>query len=299
MKTGTKLSYYPGCTLKTKARNLEQAALSALQELGVEFQELPRWNCCGAVFSLADDDLIHQVAPVRNLIRAMQQGSDTVFTLCSQCYNVLARANQLVRDDEEKRKTINLFMDEEPDYGGEVEVLHLLTYLRDHVGWDTLREKVKVPLNGLKVATFYGCTLIRPEPVSINAPTPGIFQDFLRALGAEPVPFSASEECCGSYQSLINPEAENERAAKVLRSAADSGAEALVLSCPLCEYNLGARQPVVLEHAEGLEPIPSFYFTQLLALAMGLQPDVCHLELNSEVALQMLKDKRFIAAASA
>jgi len=195
MTTGKKLSYYPGCTLKTKARNLEQAALGAMKELGIECDELPRWNCCGAVFSLADDDLIHHVAPIRNLIRAAEQGSDTVVTLCSQCYNVLARANQLVREDEGKRKTLNMFMDEEPDYNGEVEVVHLLPYLRDNVGWDALREKVKKPLGGLKVATFYGCTLIRPDSVTIkNGPDPEVFEDFLRALGAEPVPFSASRQ---------------------------------------------------------------------------------------------------------
>ena len=299
MTTGTKLSYYPGCTLKTKARNLEEAALGALKALGIEYQELSRWNCCGAVFSLADDDLIHHVAPVRNLIRAMEQGSDTIVTLCSQCYNVLARANQLVRDDEEKRKTLNLFMNEEPDYNGEVDVQHLLPFLRDHIGWDALKDKVKVPLRGLKVATFYGCTLIRPETVSIDAPSPQVFQDFLRALGAEPVPFSAAEECCGSYQSLVNPEIENERAAKVLRAVDIAGAEAMVLSCPLCEYNLGARQPIVLEKFEGLEPIPTFYFTQLLAIALGLQVDTCHLEINGEAAMKLLKEKEFIAAASA
>jgi heterodisulfide reductase subunit B len=298
MTTGKKLSYYPGCTLKTKARNLEDAALGSLAALGLEVEEIPRWNCCGAVFSLADDDLIHQVAPVRNLVRTAEQGSDTLVTLCSQCYNVLARANQLVRDDAEKRDTINRFMDEEPDYNGEVEVQHLLPFLRDRIGWDGLKERVQVPLNGLKVATFYGCTLIRPESVAVNAPSPEIFEDFLRALGAEPVPFSASNECCGSYQSLANPEAEDVRAAKVIGAANASGAEALVLSCPLCEYNLGKRQPIVLRSAEGLAEVPTFYFTQLLALALGLEPEVCHLELNGEAALQLLKQKEFIAAAS-
>jgi heterodisulfide reductase subunit B len=234
---------------------------------------------------------------VRNLIRAAEQGSDTVVTLCSQCYNVLARANQLVREDEEKRKTLNMFMDEEPDYNGEVEVVHLLPYLRDTLGWDALRAKVKKPLGGLKVATFYGCTLIRPDSVTIkNGPNPEVFEDFLRALGAEPVPFTAAEECCGSYQSLANPEAENERAAKVLRSATQAGAEALVLSCPLCEYNLGGRQPVVLEHAEGVEPIPTFYFSQIMALAMGLETEIWHPELNGDAALELLKEKEFIAA---
>jgi len=296
MTEGTKIAYYPGCTLKTKAKNLEDAALAALGELGIEIHELNRWNCCGAVFSLADDDLIHHLAPVRNLIRAAEQGCDTVATLCSQCYNVLARANLLVREDETKRKTLNDFMTEEPDYNGEVEVVHLLTLLRDRVGWEALRAKVTKPLDGLKVATFYGCTLLRPDDVAINhAPTPQIFEDFLRALGAEPVPFTAANECCGAYQSLAHDQAATDRAAKVFRSVQESGADAMVLSCPLCEFNLGTRQPEVLAMLEGAEAIPSFYFTQLLAVALGLQSEVCHLELNGPAALNLLKEKEFIA----
>jgi heterodisulfide reductase subunit B len=299
MTTGMKLSYYPGCTLKSKARNLEEAALGALEELGIEYQELPRWNCCGAVFSLADDDLIHHVAPVRNLIRAMEQGSDVVVTLCSQCYNVLARANQLVREDEEKRKTLNLFMTEEPDYNGEVEVQHLLPFLRDHLGWDALKEKVKVPLGGLKVATFYGCTLLRPESVAVNTTSPELFEDFLRTLGADPVPFPGSQECCGAYESLVYPDVENQRAAKLLKAVDNAGAEAMVLSCPLCEYNLGTRQPTVLEQVEGVDEIPAFYFTQLLAIALGLPPEVCQLRINGNAAIKLLQEKELIAAAPA
>ena len=187
-----KIGYYPGCTLKTKATNLEQTALAALRVLGVEYLELDRWNCCGAVFSLADDDLIHQVAPVRDLIRAREAGCDTLVTLCSQCYNTLARANLLMREDEEKRDTLNRFMDEEPDYDGEVEVVHYLQLLRDEVGWERLRQAVKVPLDGLKVAPFYGCTLVRPTEVAIDAGDETILEDFLAALGAEAVPFVAA-----------------------------------------------------------------------------------------------------------
>ena len=118
-----KISYYPGCTLKTKGKNLEDAAVASMTALGFDFEELERWNCCGAVHSLADDDLIHHVAPVRDLVRVKEQGNDKVVTLCSMCYNSLARANLLMRDDEEKRKTINDFMDEEIDYLGEIEVV--------------------------------------------------------------------------------------------------------------------------------------------------------------------------------
>lgn len=299
MSAYRKLSYYPGCTLKTKARHLETAALAALERLGVEAEELPRWNCCGAVYSLADDDLIHQLAPVRNLIRAKERDSDAVVTLCSQCYNTLARANRLVREDEVKRKTLNDFMVEEPDYHGEVEVLHLLAYLRDEVGWDRIRENVRVPLAGLKVAPFYGCTLIRPEEVDIRGPSPELYQDFLRALGAEPVPFGASEECCGSYQVVANLEAETARAAGVLRSATGAGAEAMVLSCPLCDYNLGTRQAAIQAAHPEVQTLPTFYFSQLLALALGVDPEACDLERNGAEALALLRQKELVAAAPA
>jgi heterodisulfide reductase subunit B len=243
--------------------------------------------------------LIRQLAPVRNLIRAAEQGSSKVITLCSQCYNTLARANLLVREDEAKRQTLNLFMNEEPDYHGEVEVQHYLAFLRDEVGWDKLREQVRVPLAGLKVATFYGCSLLRPESVSVNSPSSELFEDFLRALGATPVPYAGAQECCGSYQVLAHPQEQTTRAGQVLMSAQRAGAEALVLSCPLCEYNLGLRQGLVRQQVADLGTIPSFYFTQLLAVALGLEPELCHFELNGEAALRLLKDRHYVAAASA
>jgi heterodisulfide reductase subunit B len=293
-----KIAYYPGCTMKTKAANLELAAIEALNVLGVEFTELERWNCCGAVFSLAEDDLIHHVAPVRNLIRAQQEDCDTVVTICSQCYNTLARANLLVREDEEKRDTINRFMDEEPDYDGGIEVVHYLNLLRDQVGWDVLKDKVVHPLDGLRVAPFYGCTLLRPDEVSIDPLHEGVLEEFLSALGAEVVPFSAATECCGSYQMLAHPEEGMQRAAKVVGSANRAGAEALVLSCPLCEYNLGSRQSEVVATGDDLEEVPTLYFTQLLGIALGLEPDLYRLDLAGRAARDLLTEKNFVAAAT-
>ncbi len=294
-----KLAYYPGCTLKTKAANLERAALVAFDALGVDYLELDRWNCCGAVFSLADDDLIHHVASVRNLVRVKEQGADTVVTICSQCYNTLARANQLIRTDEEKRDTINRFMDEEPDYLGNVEVVHYLTLLRDQIGWDRLRDAVKSPLTGIKMAPFYGCTLVRPTEVAIDSDDETILEDFLTALGADVVPFAAARECCGSYQMLAHPEEGVQRAAKVIDAANRSHADAIVLSCPLCEYNLGTRQREVLAFAEDLTPVPTYYFTQLLGVALGLDQDLYRLDLNGEAARNLLAERNLIAAVTA
>ncbi|MBU0984645.1 MAG: CoB--CoM heterodisulfide reductase iron-sulfur subunit B family protein [candidate division Zixibacteria bacterium] len=290
-----KISYYPGCTLKTKARNLEDSALACLKALDIEFEELPRWNCCGAVYSLADDDLIHLIAPVRDLIRAKERGADTVLTLCSMCYNTLARANKLMAEDEEKRGTINQFMDEEPDYFGDLKVVHFLDFLRDDYGWDKVKEKVKVPLTGLKAAPYYGCTLTRPKEVAVDRPDkPTILHDFLDALGATTVDFPSTIECCGTYQVLGNPEVALKRSQGILSDATLHGAEALALACPLCDFNLGRRQDQMLEKFEGATEVPIFYFTQLLAVALGVAPDDCRLDLNRPSALSLLKDKQFI-----
>ena len=290
-----KASYYPGCTLKSKAKNLDISAIESLSALGIDLEELPRWNCCGAVHSLADDDLIHHVAPVRDLVRVKEQGSDKVVTLCSMCYNSLARANLLMRDDEEKRETINLFMDEEIDYHGEVEVLHFLTFLKEEIGWEKLREKIKVPLEGLKIAPYYGCTLQRPRDIAIEPPGSfGLMMEYLEALGAIPVSFPAADHCCGSYQLLGNPDAAKDAASLIVNWAGKSEADALALSCPLCEFNLGKKQDILLEEKRVAKMVPTFYFTQLLAIALGLGPEVCHFELNDSASLELLKNKNFI-----
>jgi len=290
-----KVSYYPGCTLKTKAKNLDQAAIASMAALGVELEELPRWNCCGAVHSLTDDDLIHQVAPVRDLIRVMEQGRDKVVTLCSMCYNTLARANLLMRNDQEKRETINLFMDEEMDYHGEIEVVHLLNFLESEIGWDKIREKVKAPLNGLNIAPYYGCTLQRPREVGIEPPASfELMTRFLETLGANVVKFPAADLCCGSYQIIANPDAAKSAVSVIFDWAVKVGADALALSCPLCEFNLNKSQGLLIQEKESSQVIPTFYFTQLMAIALGLDPDTCHFELNEKDSLELLKSKKIL-----
>jgi heterodisulfide reductase subunit B len=287
-----KISYYPGCTLKTKGKGFEKSALAVLDTLGIEYEELPRWNCCGAVYSLADDDLIHIVAPVRDLVRVKERGNDTVITLCSMCYNTLARANELMKNDEEKRNTINSFMDEEPDYFGDVKVIHFLDYFRDIYGLDKLKEKIINPLNGIKVAPYYGCTLLRPREVALDVPdNPVLFHKFMAALGVEVVDFSMATECCSSYQVLGNPEAALRASYEIINDASSQGAEALVLTCPLCDYNLSRRQDLMVGKFENAMEMPVFYFSQLMAMALGLSPDVCHFELNRPSAVELLRAK--------
>jgi len=271
--------YYPGCTLKQWARDFETSALAAASHLGIELVEIPRWNCCGAVFSLTSDNAMRQVGPIRNLIRVQQMNDEGVLeerrlvTLCSMCFNVLKRANLLVKSDPEALKLVNSFMDTEPDYQGKVQVIHFLEVLRDILGFQELTERVVRPLEGLRVSAYYGCTLLRPREVGIDDPeAPTVMEDLIAALGAEPVDNPYKSLCCGSYHTVgKNKEIVAQRIYKILQGARECGADLTITSCPLCAYNLQRRQKLAKRLHPDFRPLPVLYFTQLLALAFGLE----------------------------
>jgi heterodisulfide reductase subunit B len=209
-------------------------------------------------------------------------------TLCAFCYNTLKRANLIMKDSPDKRFAINSFMDDELPYAGEVETVHLLQFLRGDVGWEKINARVKKPLKEVKLASYYGCTLLRPESVAIDSvERPTVLQDLMTALGATATDFPFATECCGAYQVVNNPDIISERATAILSSAAKNNAEAMVVSCPLCEYNL--------QQVKGGFSLPTLYFTQLMALAFGLDPAVCGFEENSPETRAWLKRKGLIS----
>jgi heterodisulfide reductase subunit B len=277
-----KVAYYPGCTLKDQALGFEQTALALLRELGVEPVELSRWTCCGTVYSLSTDNLMFQTAPIRNLLRVKEEGFDSVVTLCSMCYNTLKRANDLVRDDPEKLDKLNLFMNhEELDYTPDVKVYHLLEFLRDVVGFDKVRSCIKQPLEGMKLAAYYGCLLTRPETLGFDdTENPVSIDKLIEAMGAESVDYPYKLECCGSYETVTAPAEVAERTYRIVSSAAAAGAQAILTSCPLCFYNLDSRQELAKKSHGDLKPLPVLYLTQPLALAFGLDPGLCRFDKN-------------------
>jgi len=293
-----RLPYYPGCTLKTNAENFEVSAIASAREVGVDLVELPRWNCCGTVHALARDDIMRYLAPVRNLIRveemveAGQVDEGRVVTLCAMCYNTLKRGNIVFNEDSDRKKKIrdNMYK-EDIQYSGSVEVLHYLEVLRE-MGWDKVKESVVKPLDGLKVAPYYGCLLLRPRGIGIDdTDNPTIMEDMLEALGAEVVGFAYAQKCCGSYNAVHMKEVVADLAYKILKQAEDSGADMLVTACPLCEYNLGPRQTEVKKKYPVFNDIPVVYFTQLMALAFGLGEKATAFTGNKPDPRPLLRDK--------
>ena len=277
-----KVTYYPGCTLKVNAKNFEDSALYALEQLDIEVEELSRWNCCGTVFSLATDDLIHHMAPIRNLIRVKESGSDRVMTLCAMCYNTLKRANERMKADPESLEKINKVMyKEEIDYEGDVEILHLLELIRDEIKFENLANKVVKPLKNLKVACYYGCMLVRPREIGLDdVENPTVLENLVSALDGDPVDFPYKTECCGAYQTVDKPDIIAERTNQIISSAKNRGAEVMIVSCPLCAFNLDHRQKQTVQIYQDFKGLPILYFTQLLAIALNCTEDTLKFDLH-------------------
>ncbi|MCK4464659.1 MAG: CoB--CoM heterodisulfide reductase iron-sulfur subunit B family protein [Bacteroidales bacterium] len=291
-----KVTYYPGCTLKANARNFEDSALYALEQLDIEVEELSRWNCCGTVFSLSTDDLIHHMAPIRNLIRVKESGSDRVMTLCAMCYNTLKRANERMKADPESLEKINKVMyEEEIDYEGDVEILHLLEIIRDEIQFENLTKKVVKPLENLKVSCYYGCMLVRPREIGLDdVENPTVLENLVSALGGDPVDFPYKTECCGAYQTVDKPDIIAERTNQIISSAINRGAEVMVVSCPLCAFNLDHRQKQTVQIYQDFKGLPILYFTQLLAIALNCTEDTLKFDLHYFDPKPILKEKGLI-----
>ena len=256
-----KIIYYPGCTLKTKAKELDKYARLSLNALGVIVEEVPEWQCCGGVYQTGSNEVATKLSAIRALDYAKNNGGK-LLTLCSACHNVIKRVNDDMKNDENVIKKANNYLDLKTPYLGETEVIHYLEFLKNEVGFDLIKSKVKNPINR-KIGAYYGCLLLRPSSVMDfdNPENPTILEDFIKAIGGMPVSYPMRNECCGAYVSLKNEALASKSSKRVLNSAKEKGAEELITACPLCLYNL----------QKNVEDLKITYFTELLAEALGVK----------------------------
>lgn len=256
-----KYSYFPGCTLRNKAKDLDDYARACAEKLGFFLEELTDWQCCGGVYPLGADEIASKLPSVRALNAAKEKGQDLV-AVCSACYHVLKRVNDDMANVEDIQSRANNYMELPQPYKGEAKVLHYLEVLRDVVGFDNLKKQVVKPLTGRRIGAYYGCLLLRPSAVMAfdDPENPTILEDFIRALGAEPVIYPYRNECCGGYISIKDKEQASGLCQRITESAAGFQADCLLTACPLCKYNLSKNST-----------LPIVYFTELLAEALGIK----------------------------
>ena len=265
-------SYFPGCSAESTATGLGLSVQAIAKPLDIELIELEEWTCCGSTPYSSLDELESILVAARNLALAEKTGLDLV-TPCSSCYITLYKANLYLNEHAQLMGQINKALAAANlSYQGKVRVRHLVEVVFNDVTPEVIASKVKCELNGLRVAPYYGCQMVRPDYGFDNPEFPQSLDRLVESLGAEAVPYPLKTRCCGG--SLIIPE-ENLALGlirKLLDNAVSNGAQCIVTPCPLCQTNLDAYQSKVNSKFKTNYNLPILFVSQLIGLALGIAP---------------------------
>ena len=272
-----KYAFYPGCTLHSTGVEFGVSTDHVCDALDIEMLEIPDWNCCGASSAHSMDHTLFLALPARNLAQAQQVGIDNLAIPCAACFSRLAAADLALQQDDAFRAQMEQVLDFQ--YEQRVIPRNLLDILANDFSQETLAAKVTNPLQGLKVVAYYGCLLIRPPEYTHRWDDPEHPQSMdyvLDLMGAQPLPWSYGIDCCGGSLTLNRSDLVVHLVDKLAQAAHEAGADALVTACPMCMANVDGRQlyrggpPLPRPPKPDYEPLPIFYFTELMALAYGL-----------------------------
>ncbi len=266
-------SYFPGCSAESTGIGLGVSTAAIAAPLDFELVEIEDWNCCGSTpyGSLNEEESV--VVAARNLAIAEKAGFDVV-TPCSSCYVTLAKANRHLQDHPRMMAQVNeALAAADLAYNGTLKVRHIVDVLVNDVTPVVIAGKVKVKLEGLKVAPYYGCQLVRPNLGLDDTELPETMDSLVSCTGATNVDFPLKARCCGGSLSLSEEDKVIGLMDKLLGSAASHGAQCLVTPCPLCQTNLDAYQHRVNARFNKHYNLPVLYITQLIGLALGLAPE--------------------------
>jgi heterodisulfide reductase subunit B len=265
-----KYAYFPGCSLESSAYDYDRSARSVCRALGVTLEEIHDWNCCGTTSVTSVDPVATAVMCARNLSLAEETGSDVV-AACSSCYCMLARALELFTNDPKTRRLIQESLAAGGrSLTGKIKVKHLLEVFAGDLGATLVKARVQKPLAGLKVASYYGCMIVRPKGAFDDPEQPTSMDDLMTWLGAEPVRFDRKTKCCGGALMTTKEKSALRLNEELLYEATARGADVIAVACPMCLLNLDAYQDKINAAFKTSYKMPIMYFTQLMGLAFGL-----------------------------
>ena len=277
-----KYAYYPGCSLHSTASDYQQSIDSVFQKLAVELQEIEDWTCCGASAAHVSDVLLPLALPAKDLLKVEKTGLE-VMVPCAACYNRMRQANHKLRENADLRRRVNEAL--RADYHGQAKVRHISDVVVNEYGLEAIAKLLVGDLKGMKVVCYYGCLSARPQKiVAFDDPVyPSYLDRLIRTLGGEPLEWPFKTECCGGSFSVSKKDIVLKLTHDLLDMAQNLGAEAIVVDCPLCQFNLDFRQGEVEKKYGAHFALPVFYFTQLLGLCLGLRGEALGLKkLNVE-----------------
>jgi heterodisulfide reductase subunit B len=267
-----KYAYFPGCSAESTARDLYTSTIAVARLLGIELVEIKGWSCCGATMAhQANHDLSLSLAAA-NLLKVQSLGLEMVVS-CASCYSRMKVANQEISTNTKRRKNVSDALGE--DYDGSVPVRHFLEIILEDVGTKTFREALSHSLKGLKVASYYGCLLVRPPEITgFDDPENPVFMDTLvKAMGGEGVDWPHKVECCGGSLTLTRSDLVVKLSDTIIGMARDAGAACITVACPMCQINLDMRQDDIFKETGRRYNMPIIYITQLMGLCLGVDSE--------------------------
>ncbi|MCP5095574.1 MAG: hypothetical protein GY943_08485 [Chloroflexi bacterium] len=270
------VAYYPGCSLHSTAAEFNESATAVCKTLGMTLIEPKGWLCCGSSAAHRIDQDAATQLPMQNLAIIEQSGFKEVTMPCAACFNRHKTAQYDIRHDTHHKEAVDHALNY--TYQDNVKVNTLTQSILNHVGKEDVAAHVQHPLTGLRVVPYYGCLLTRPPEVTEaeHPENPTDMDELLTALGAEVVDWSYKTSCCGAAHSATRTDIVLKLGRDLIDHACEVGADVIAVACPLCHTNLDARQMQMKLD----QPMPVLYFTQLMALALGLPAKAAALHKN-------------------
>jgi heterodisulfide reductase subunit B len=262
------VGYYPGCSLKSSAKEFDLSIRAVFQAMGVSLKEIPDWNCCGASAAHYLNEELAKALPYRNLVKAEEAGLNKIVSPCPACYSHLQHTHEEALKDAHLADRLQTIVGKR--YGGKTESKHLLDFIKEDIGLQQLKSSMKTSLKGLRVASYYGCLTRLPGVDLDDVENPVIIDEIIDALGGEPLDWSHKTECCGASLSVTRTEIALRLVRSILEAAQEKGAECIAVICPLCQSNLDTRQGDIFKRYGTLYDTPILYLSQLIGLTQGL-----------------------------
>jgi heterodisulfide reductase subunit B len=272
-----------GCFIPVRFPHIEAVARLVLPEFDLELTDVENFTCCPEPVGFLTDRITGLAIAARNICLAEEAGLD-IITLCNGCTYTLRQANQILKRDPVIREKINsVIVETGHRFKGTVEVRHFAQVLSQNIGLDKIRSVVKKPLTDLKVACHTGCHIISPsEIMGFDDPLdPVVLEGMVTAIGATPIDWDRKTLCCGwTLTNYGEKESANRLLGAKIESMHQAGADCSAVICPQCFYQFDTGQMLAARELKMDYKIPTLYYLQLLALAMGYGLDEVGIKLH-------------------
>lgn len=262
-------TYYPGCSLESAHSSYNDSVKKIFSHLDCNLIELEDWNCCGATSYMSVKEIVGFAISARNLALAEKHKRD-VIAPCSSCYTILAKTHRYMKELPELHDKINECLKEGGlEYNLTINVRHPLDVLINDIGIEKIKAKAKFSLDGLKIANYYGCQIVRPEKGFDDREEPMTMDNLFSAIGAENIYYPMKVKCCGGMLMTTYEDVALKLSKEIIECAVENKANCIVTTCPLCQMNLEAYQDEINKAYKTNYNMPILFFTQVLGLAFG------------------------------